>query len=136
MPVVMEADQVGRTVTRIAHEIVERTHLTEDQVGEYSGAHKQIRPVTVTTYQILTHRKSTDSEFTHLGLFSAADWGLIIYDEVHLLPAPVFRATAGIQARRRLGLTATLVREDGKEEDVFCLIGPKRYDAALHRRRR
>ena len=110
------------------HEILERTHLTEEQVGEYSGTQKQIRPVTVTTYQILTHRKSTESEFTHLGLFSAADWGLIIYDEVHLLPAPVFRITADIQARRRLGLTATLVREDGREADVFSLIGPKRFD--------
>jgi DNA excision repair protein ERCC-3 len=109
-------------------ELLERTHLTSDQVGEYSGATKQIRPVTVTTYQILTHRKSQDAEFTHLGLFSANDWGLIIYDEVHLLPAPVFRITADIQARRRLGLTATLVREDGREADVFSLIGPKRYD--------
>ena len=109
-------------------EILQRTRLTKDQVGEYSGAHKQIRPVTVTTYQILTHRKTQQSEFTHLGLFSANDWGLIIYDEVHLLPAPVFRITADIQARRRLGLTATLVREDGREADVFSLIGPKRYD--------
>ncbi len=109
-------------------EILERTNLTAEDVGEYSGAQKQIRPVTVTTYQILTHRRSTDSEFTHLGLFSANDWGLIIYDEVHLLPAPVFRITADIQARRRLGLTATLVREDGREADVFSLIGPKRYD--------
>ena len=109
-------------------EILDKTHLTEDQVGEYSGVSKQIRPVTVTTYQILTHRKTSDSPFTHLGLFSASDWGLIIYDEVHLLPAPVFRITADIQARRRLGLTATLVREDGREADVFSLIGPKRYD--------
>ena len=109
-------------------EIVDRTYLTADQVGEYSGQSKQIRPVTVTTYQILTHRRSTDAVFTHLGLFSASDWGLIIYDEVHLLPAPVFRITADIQARRRLGLTATLVREDGREADVFSLIGPKRFD--------
>jgi DNA excision repair protein ERCC-3 len=109
-------------------EILQRTRLTPEQVGEYSGAHKQIRPVTVTTYQILTHRKTQESEFTHLGLFSANNWGLIIYDEVHLLPAPVFRITADIQARRRLGLTATLVREDGREADVFSLIGPKRYD--------
>jgi len=109
-------------------EIIDKTHLTADQVGEYSGVSKQIRPVTVTTYQILTHRKTSDSPFTHLGLFSASDWGLIIYDEVHLLPAPVFRITADIQARRRLGLTATLVREDGREADVFSLIGPKRYD--------
>jgi DNA excision repair protein ERCC-3 len=109
-------------------EILEKTHLTADQVGEYSGANKQIRPVTVTTYQMLTHRKTSESAFTHMGLFSASNWGLIIYDEVHLLPAPVFRITADIQARRRLGLTATLVREDGREADVFSLIGPKRYD--------
>jgi len=109
-------------------EILDRTYLRPDQVGEYSGVSKQIRPVTVTTYQILTHRKSQDAIFTHLSLFSAADWGLIIYDEVHLLPAPVFRITADIQARRRLGLTATLVREDGREADVFSLIGPKRFD--------
>ena len=109
-------------------ELLQRTRLTKRQVGEYSGATKQIRPVTVTTYQMLTHRKTSSSEFTHLALFSANDWGLIIYDEVHLLPAPVFRITADIQARRRLGLTATLVREDGREADVFSLIGPKRYD--------
>lgn len=109
-------------------EILDKTELTEDDVGEYSGAAKEIRPVTVTTYQILTHRPSRDAPFTHLGLFSANDWGLIVYDEVHLLPAPVFRITADIQARRRLGLTATLVREDGREGDVFSLIGPKRYD--------
>ncbi len=109
-------------------ELLDKTNLTAEQVGEYSGAHKQIRPVTVTTYQMLTHRPSRDAAFTHLGLFSANDWGLIIYDEVHLLPAPVFRITADIQARRRLGLTATLVREDGREGDVFSLIGPKRFD--------
>jgi DNA excision repair protein ERCC-3 len=109
-------------------ELLDKTHLLEEQVGEYSGERKQIRPVTVTTYQILTHRRSRQDEFTHLGLFSASDWGLIIYDEVHLLPAPVFRITADIQARRRLGLTATLVREDGREADVFSLIGPKRFD--------
>lgn len=109
-------------------EILDKTELRPEDVGEYSGANKQIRPVTVTTYQILTHRPSRDAPFTHLGLFSANDWGLIIYDEVHLLPAPVFRVTADIQARRRLGLTATLVREDGREADVFSLIGPKRYD--------
>ena len=83
----------------------------------------------MTTYQILTYRKKKGGEFLHFNLFAAGNWGLIIYDEVHLLPAPVFRATAEIQARRRLGLTATLVREDGKEDEVFCLIGPKRYDA-------
>ncbi len=110
-------------------ELLERTWLEDSQIGEYSGHSKEIRPVTLTTYQILTYRRSTSEDFLHFGLFDQGDWGLIIYDEVHLLPAPVFRATAGIQARRRLGLTATLVREDGKEEDVFCLIGPKRYDA-------
>ena len=109
-------------------ELLDKTTLTEDQIGEYTGETKQVRPVTITTYQILTHRHSGHEEFTHLGLFSAGDWGLIIYDEVHLLPAPVFRITADIQARRRLGLTATLVREDGREGDVFSLIGPKRYD--------
>lgn len=116
------------SVRQWIEEILDKTHLTEEQVGEYSGVSKQIRPVTVTTYQILTHRKTAESPFTHLGLFTANDWGLIIYDEVHLLPAPVFRITADIQARRRLGLTATLVREDGREADVFSLIGPKRYD--------
>ncbi|MBJ93576.1 MAG: helicase [Rickettsiales bacterium] len=116
------------SVRQWIHEILERTSLSEEQVGEFSGARKEIRPVTVTTYQILTHRRSTDHEFTHMGLFSAANWGLIVYDEVHLLPAPVFRVTADIQARRRLGLTATLVREDGREADVFSLIGPKRFD--------
>ena len=109
-------------------ELLDKTNLTEDQVGEYSGEVKNVRPVTITTYQILTHRRPGNETFTHLGLFKAGDWGLIIYDEVHLLPAPVFRITADIQARRRLGLTATLVREDGREGDVFSLIGPKRYD--------
>ncbi len=116
------------SVRQWIHEILQRTSLREDQVGEFSGARKEIKPVTVTTYQILTHRRSTEHEFTHMSLFSAANWGLIIYDEVHLLPAPVFRVTADIQARRRLGLTATLVREDGCEADVFSLIGPKRFD--------
>ncbi|MBT7011303.1 MAG: DEAD/DEAH box helicase [Planctomycetes bacterium] len=110
-------------------ELLDKTHLTEDDIGEYSGDSKEIRPVTLTTYQILTYRKKKGGEFLHFNLFAAGNWGLIIYDEVHLLPAPVFRATAEIQARRRLGLTATLVREDGKEDEVFCLIGPKRYDA-------
>ncbi len=110
-------------------ELLERTWLEDSQIGEYSGDSKEIRPVTLTTYQIMTYRRSTSEDFLHFGLFDQGDWGLIVYDEVHLLPAPVFRATAEIQARRRLGLTATLVREDGKEEDVFCLIGPKRYDA-------
>ena len=109
-------------------ELLDKTTLTADQVGEYTGERKDIRPVTVTTYQILTYRPSEDVEFPHFGLVTGHDWGLIIYDEVHLLPAPVFRLTAEIQARRRLGLTATLVREDGREADVFGLIGPKRFD--------
>ena len=109
-------------------ELVDKTSLTEDLVGEYSGLQKDIRPVTVSTYQILTYRKRGSEEFPHFGLFSARNWGLIIYDEVHLLPAPVFRITAEIQARRRLGLTATLVREDGMEGDVFSLIGPQKYN--------
>jgi DNA excision repair protein ERCC-3 len=108
-------------------ELLRRTTLTEDEIGEYSGSRKEVRPVTIATYQVMTtKRKGT---YAHLDLFDARDWGLIIYDEVHLLPAPVFRFTADIQARRRLGLTATLVREDGREGDVFSLIGPKRYDA-------
>ncbi|HEY8448849.1 MAG TPA: DNA repair helicase XPB, partial [Bacillota bacterium] len=110
-------------------EILDKTTLTEDEVGEYSGHKKQVRPVTVATYHILTERKRRGDEYPHFRIFNAQDWGLIIYDEVHLLPAPVFRITAEIQARRRLGLTATLVREDGKEDDVFSLIGPKKYDA-------
>ena len=109
-------------------ELLDKTTLTPAQVGEYTGERKDIRPVTVTTYQILTYRPSDDVEFPHFGLVTGHDWGLIIYDEVHLLPAPVFRLTAEIQARRRLGLTATLVREDGREADVFGLIGPKRFD--------
>jgi DNA excision repair protein ERCC-3 len=108
-------------------ELVARTSLTEDEIGEYSGERKEIRPVTIATYQVIT-RKSK-GEYTHLELFDSRDWGLIVYDEVHLLPAPVFRMTADLQSRRRLGLTATLVREDGREGDVFSLIGPKRYDA-------
>jgi len=109
-------------------EILDKTDLREDQVGEYSGSVKQVRPVTVTTYQILTWRERKGDPFAHMQLFDQRNWGLIIYDEVHLLPAPVFQATAGLQARRRLGLTATLVREDGREEDVFALIGPKKAD--------
>jgi len=113
-------------------ELLDKTDLTEDQIGEYTGLQKQIRPVTVSTYQVLTYRKRKgedgEGEFPHFGLFAARDWGLIIYDEVHLLPAPVFRITAELQARRRLGLTATLVREDKREDDVFSLIGPKKYD--------
>lgn len=108
-------------------ELVRRTTLTEDEIGEYTGARKEIRPVTIATYQVLTTRQK--GEYPHLELFDARDWGLVIYDEVHLLPAPIFRMTADLQARRRLGLTATLVREDGREGEVFSLIGPKRYDA-------
>jgi DNA excision repair protein ERCC-3 len=115
-------------VRQWVREILAKTTLTEDQVGEYTGEHKNIRPVTVATYQILTHRRGKLDDFTHLDLFDRGGFGLIIYDEVHLLPAPVFRATAGIQARRRLGLTATLVREDGRQDEVFSLIGPKRYE--------
>ena len=110
------------------HEILDKTTLTPDEIGEYSGERKEIRPITVTTYQVLTYRPARSADFPHLALFEQRDWGLIIYDEVHLLPAPVFRITAEIQTRRRLGLTATLVREDGRESDVFALIGPKRYD--------
>jgi len=131
-------------------EVIQRTGLGPDQVGEYTGAVKEIYPVTVATYQILTHRArrrrgetgaveagprlqpknaaEAEAEFPHLRLFQERDWGLVIYDEVHLLPAPVFRVTADIQARRRLGLTATLLREDGREEDVFALIGPKKFE--------
>lgn len=108
-------------------EILKRTSLTEEEVGEYSGQVKEVRPVTIATYQILTAKRK--GEYAHLALLDALDWGLVIYDEVHLLPAPVFKLTAELQARRRLGLTATLVREDGREGDVFSLIGPKRFDA-------
>jgi DNA excision repair protein ERCC-3 len=108
-------------------ELIARTSLTGDEIGEYSGERKEIRPVTIATYQVLTTRRG--GVFIHLDLFGARDWGLVLYDEVHLLPAPIFRFTADLQARRRLGLTATLVREDGREGDVFSLIGPKRYDA-------
>ncbi|TYK49693.1 DNA repair helicase XPB [Actinomadura decatromicini] len=108
-------------------ELLRRTTLTEDEIGEYTGTKKEIRPVTIATYQIMTTRRK--GAYAHLELFDARDWGLVVYDEVHLLPAPIFRMTADLQARRRLGLTATLVREDGREGDVFSLIGPKRYDA-------
>ena len=108
-------------------ELVRRTSLTEEEIGEYSGAVKEVRPVTIATYQVLTTRRK--GVYPHLELLDTRDWGLILYDEVHLLPAPIFRMTANLQARRRLGLTATLVREDGREGDVFSLIGPKRYDA-------
>jgi DNA excision repair protein ERCC-3 len=108
-------------------ELLKRTTLTEEEIGEYSGQVKQVRPVTIATYQILTAKRQ--GHYSHLALLDALDWGLVIYDEVHLLPAPVFKLTAELQARRRLGLTATLVREDGREGDVFSLIGPKRFDA-------
>lgn len=108
-------------------ELIKRTSLTPEEIGEYSGEKKEIRPVTIATYQVLTRK--TKGEYRALELFDSHDWGLIIYDEVHLLPAPVFRLTSDLQSRRRLGLTATLVREDGRETDVFSLIGPKRYDA-------
>ena len=103
------------------------TSLTADEIGEYSGSRKEVRPVTIATYQVLTTRRK--GVYPHLDLLDSHDWGLIVYDEVHLLPAPIFRMTADLQARRRLGLTATLVREDGREDEVFSLIGPKRYDA-------
>ena len=109
-------------------ELLEKTTLTSEQIGEYSGLEKQVRPVTVATYQILTYRPRRSGGYPHFSLFDQEEWGLIIYDEVHLLPAPVFRITADLQARRRLGLTATLVREDGHETDVFSLIGPKKFD--------
>ncbi|MCP4544368.1 MAG: DEAD/DEAH box helicase family protein [Chloroflexi bacterium] len=117
-------------------ELLDKTTLNEEQIGEYSGQRKEIRPVTISTYQTMTYRKRgtknrnlpMNEEFPHFQLFDKRDWGLIVYDEVHLLPAPVFRVTAELQARRRLGLTATLVREDGKEDHVFSLIGPKKYD--------
>lgn len=108
-------------------ELIRFTSLTEDEIGEYSGSRKEVRPVTIATYQVLTTKRK--GLYPHLELVDSHDWGLIVYDEVHLLPAPIFRMTADLQARRRLGLTATLVREDGREDEVFSLIGPKRYDA-------
>lgn len=118
----------GTAVKQWKQELLDKTTLTEDQIGLYTGDSKEIKPVTIATYQILTYRKSKEAPFEHFKLFEAANWGLVIHDEVHMLPAPVFRAVAELQAKRRLGLTATLVREDGKEEDVFSLIGPKRVD--------
>src|SRR5438105_10369858 len=109
-------------------EILDKTDVPPEMVGEYTGERKDICPITLSTDQILSYRRSEEEDFPHFSLFTSFDWGLIIYDEVHLLPAPVFRITAQIQARRRLGLTATLVREDGREADVFSLIGPKKYD--------
>jgi len=118
----------GTAVKQWKQELLDKTTLTEDQVGLYMGDIKEIKPVTIATYQILTYRRSKAGPFEHFKIFEAANWGLVIYDEVHMLPAPIFRAVAELQAKRRLGLTATLVREDGKEEDVFSLIGPKRVD--------
>lgn len=109
-------------------EILDKTDLPDELVATYTGESKTIAPVTLATYQIVTYRPKKDGDFPHFKLFNERDWGLIVYDEVHLLPAPVFRVTADIQARRRLGLTATLIREDGREEDVFSLIGPKKFD--------
>ncbi len=109
-------------------ELLDKTELSPDDVGEYTGDGKAVRPVTISTYQMLTWRRDKDGPFEHFEIFRRENWGLVVYDEVHLLPAPIFRVTADLQARRRLGLTATLVREDGKEDEVFCLIGPKRYD--------
>lgn len=116
------------SVRQWIQELLDKTGLDPSLVGEYTGDCKEVKPITVATYQILTYRPTSEDEFPHMRLFSERDWGLIIYDEVHLLPAPIFRVTSGIQATRRLGLTATLVREDGKEEDVFTLIGPKKYE--------
>jgi len=115
-------------VAQWMEELVDKTDVKREDIGEYTGDKKEIKPITITTYQILTWRPSRDGEFPHFELFSSRNWGLIIYDEVHLLPAPIFRVTASLQARRRLGLTATLVREDGREREVFSLIGPKKYD--------
>jgi DNA excision repair protein ERCC-3 len=115
-------------VTQWVREILDKTSLTEAEVGEYTGKNKEIKPVTVATYQVLTWRRSKKADYEHMHLFRDHQWGLLVYDEVHLLPAPVFGATAELQGCRRLGLTATLVREDGREGDVFSLVGPKRYD--------
>jgi len=109
-------------------ELIDKTDIDPELIGEFSGEKKEIKPVTIATYNILTYRKKRDADFEHFTLFSSRNWGLIIYDEVHLLPAPVFRMTSEIQSKRRLGLTATLVREDGMETDVFSLIGPKKFD--------
>jgi len=115
-------------VNQWVRELIDKTTLTRDQVGVYTGSEKRIRPVTVATYQVLTWRRSKDVDYEHMHLFRDHNWGLLIYDEVHLLPAPVFGATAELQGCRRLGVTATLIREDGREGDVFSLVGPKRYD--------
>ena len=116
------------SVRQWKEELIEKTDISAEDIGEYSGEVKEIKPITIATYNIITHRKSRDGEFTHYKIFNADAWGLIIYDEVHLLPARVFRVTSELQSKRRLGLTATLVREDGMEDDVFTMIGPKKYD--------
>lgn len=116
------------SIRQWTQEILDKTDIPPEDIGEYSGETKEIKPITIATYNIITHRKKKGGDFTHFNIFSANNWGLIVYDEVHLLPAPVFRMTSELQAKRRLGLTATLVREDGLEEDVFSLIGPKKYD--------
>ena len=109
-------------------ELLDKTNLTADQISEYSGESKNIKQVTVATYQVLTWRPDKEGPYPHFSIFHERPWGLIIYDEVHMLPAPVFRVVADLQAVRRVGLTATLVREDGCEGYVFSLVGPKRYD--------
>ncbi len=119
----------GVAVRQWRRELLDKTSLRPEDIGEYTGERKDLRPVTLATYHILTHRRRKDEDFTHFAIFDRMEWGLIVYDEVHLLPAEVFRATAQIQARRRLGLTATLIREDALEADVFSLIGPKKYDS-------
>ncbi|MCK9905409.1 DEAD/DEAH box helicase family protein, partial [Frankia sp. Cpl3] len=116
------------SVRQWMHELGDKTSLDPSLIGEYTGEKKEVRPITVATYQILTYRHKTEEDYPHMRLLTDRDWGLIIYDEVHLLPAPIFRMTTSIQAKRRLGLTATLVREDGCENDVFSLVGPKKYD--------
>lgn len=116
------------SVKQWKRELLDQTNVDASWIGEYTGSSKEVKPITIATYQILTYRKNKEGPLIHMGLFNERNWGLIIYDEVHLLPAPVFRMTATIQATRRLGLTATLIREDGQEEDVFSLIGPKRYE--------
>ncbi|MFT7616503.1 MAG: DNA excision repair protein ERCC-3 [Planctomycetota bacterium] len=120
-------------VRQWVRELKEKTNLPHSEIAEYSAEVKEIAPVTVSTYQMITYRAVKDGSFPHFDNFMKVNWGLVIYDEVHLLPAPVFRMTAELQARRRLGLTATLVREDGREDEVFSLIGPKRYDMPWRR---
>ena len=109
-------------------ELRSKTDLSPDLIGEYSGEKKEIKPITVCTYQVLTYRASKDDDFEHMKIVQNGNWGLVIYDEVHMLPAPVFKVTAELQSVYRAGLTATLIREDGREEDVFSLVGPKRFD--------